>query len=83
MPLDEEYKDLLKSPIADLNNVSEGGFAGAVTAALYLKRFVTETKAWAHFDMYCWNDKARPGRPQGGEPMVHRALFSLIAERFK
>ena len=82
LPLHAPYADMLRSPIADLNNVSEGGFAGAVTAALYLKRFVTETAAWAHLDMYCWNDKPRPGRPQGGEPMVHRALYALIAERF-
>jgi len=82
MPLHAPYADMLKSPIADLNNVSDGAFAGAVTAALYLKRFVTETKSWAHLDMYCWNDKLRPGRPQGGEAMVHRALYALIAERF-
>jgi leucyl aminopeptidase len=82
LPLHAPYADMMKSSIADLNNVSDGAFAGAVTAALYLKRFVTETTAWAHLDMYCWNDKARPGRPQGGEPMVHRALYALIAERF-
>ena len=82
LPLHQPYRQMLKSRVADLNNVSEGGFAGAVTAALYLKSFVTETAGWAHIDTYAWNDKARPGRPAGGEALTMRALYALLAERY-
>ncbi len=82
LPLWEPYRELLDSKVADINNVSEGAFAGAVTAALFLKEFVTETPAWAHLDMMAWNLKARPGRPVGGEAMALRALYALIRERF-
>jgi leucyl aminopeptidase len=82
LPLWAPYAKRLESQIADLNNVSEGGHAGAVTAALFLSRFVTETPVYAHLDLFAWNDKARPGRPLGGEAMAMRALFALIEERF-
>jgi leucyl aminopeptidase len=82
MPLYAPYAEKLKSKIADLNNVSEGPFAGAVTAALYLKSFVTQTTSWAHIDTYGWNDAARPGRPAGGEPLALRALYALIRDRY-
>ena len=82
LPLHAPYKERLNSGIADMNNVSEGPFAGAVTAALYLQAFVTETPTWAHIDTFSWNDKARPGRPVGGEALAMRALYGVIAERF-
>lgn len=82
LPLFEPYRALLDSRIADLNNAPEGSFAGAITAALFLKSFVTRAKSFAHFDLYAWNPKARPGRPQGGEAMAIRALFALLAERY-
>ncbi len=82
MPLWAPYGKLLESKVADLNNVSDGPFAGAVTAALFLQRFVTDTRAWAHFDLYAWNGRAAPGRPVGGEAMTIRALYALIAERY-
>ncbi|HZD25433.1 MAG TPA: leucyl aminopeptidase family protein, partial [Alphaproteobacteria bacterium] len=82
LPLHAPYAEKLKSKVADLNNVSDGPFAGAVTAALYLRAFVERTAAWAHIDTYAWNDQARPGRPAGGEPLAMRALFGLIAQRF-
>lgn len=82
LPLYEPYAEKLKSRIADLNNVSDGPFAGAVTAALFLKRFVTETSEWVHIDTYAWNDAPRPGRPAGGEGLTMRALFALISGRF-
>lgn len=82
LPLYAPYAEKLKSKIADLNNVSEGPFTGAVTAALYLKSFVNQASSWAHIDSYAWNDAARPGRPQGGEPLGLRALYDHIAERF-
>jgi leucyl aminopeptidase len=82
LPLWAGYDDWLKSPIADLNNVSSKAFAGAVTAALFLQRFVTKGVSWAHIDLYAWNDQTRPGRPEGGEAMTIRSLFALVNERF-
>jgi leucyl aminopeptidase len=73
---------MLESKIADINNVGEGSFAGAITAALFLQDFVAKAKVWAHFDLYAWNARARPGRPVGGEAMAMRALFALLAERY-
>ena len=83
MPLWAPYRESLDSKIADINNISSGSLGGAITAALFLQEFVTETPAWAHIDMMAWNAKPRPGRPVGGEAMGLRALFALIEERFK
>ncbi len=83
MPLHGGYRDWLDSDIADLNNVSGGPFAGAVVAALFLREFVTETKAHAHIDTYAWNEKSRPGRPRGGEALGLRALFAYLAGRYR
>ncbi|MCP1336878.1 leucyl aminopeptidase family protein [Futiania mangrovi] len=81
LPLWQPYEELLSSDIADIANASESGFAGAITAALFLKRFVTATPAWVHLDIYAWNQKARPGRPKGGEAMAIRALYHLVKAR--
>ncbi len=78
LPLWAGYDDWLKSPVADLNNVSSKPLAGAITAALYLQRFVKSEIPWMHFDLYAWNDQTRPGRPEGGEAMAMRALFALV-----
>ena len=82
LPLWAPYRELLDSKTADINNTSSGTLGGAITAALFLSEFVTETPAWAHIDMMAWNATARPGRPVGGEAMCLRALFALIEERF-
>jgi len=82
LPLWQGYRDMLKSPIADLNNSPDGGFAGAITAALFLEAFVPPGIPWAHFDTFAWNPAARPGRPRGGEAMGLRASFALIRQRF-
>jgi leucyl aminopeptidase len=82
MPLWPGYRARLDSKVADLNNVSEGTMAGSVTAALFLQEFVPNTKSWAHLDSFAWYDKARPGRPIGGEPLAARAVYALIEERF-
>jgi leucyl aminopeptidase len=82
LPLWAGYADMLKSGIADMVNSAEGPFAGALTAALFLKTFVTDGTAWAHLDSYAWNARARPGRPKGGEPLGLRAAFALIRARF-
>jgi leucyl aminopeptidase len=82
MPLWDGYDDELASKVADVNNVSSSGLAGAVIGGLFLRRFVTETSDWLHVDLYAWNGKERPGRPVGGEPQAVRALYALLLERF-
>jgi leucyl aminopeptidase len=82
MPLWPAYDEDLGSRVADLNNVSATQFAGSITAALFLKRFVTRTRHWLHGDVYAWNPKERPGRPLGADPQTVRALYRLIRQRF-
>ena len=82
LPLYRPYRRLLESKVADLNNVSDGPYAGAITAALFLAEFVGPGIAWAHFDIMAWNNSARPGRPDGGEAMALRALYAMLAHRF-
>jgi leucyl aminopeptidase len=82
LPLWMPYEDELTSKIADLNNVSASGFSGAIFGALFLKRFVTEARAWMHIDLYAWNGKERPGRPVGGEAHCVRALFAFLQARY-
>jgi leucyl aminopeptidase len=82
LPLWKPYRQMIVSPIADLNNVSESGFAGAITAALYLDAFVTPGTPWIHIDTYAWSQKSRPGRPEGGEALALRALYALIEHRY-
>jgi leucyl aminopeptidase len=81
LPLWPPYEEDLATPVADLDNAPTGGMAGAITAALFLKRFATGAKAWAHVDLFAWNPKARPGRPMGGEVQAARAVFALLAAR--
>ena len=80
LPLWDGYDSWLDSPIADLNNVSSKPMAGAVTAALYMRRFIAPGVTWAHFDIYAWNDATRPGRPEGGEAQAIRAMSAAIAK---
>ncbi|HXQ66465.1 MAG TPA: leucyl aminopeptidase family protein [Alphaproteobacteria bacterium] len=82
LPLWRPYRRLLESKTADINNISDGSFAGSVIAALFLQEFVSPRTPWAHIDSYAWNAKARPGRPEGGEGLAMRALFAMIAARF-
>lgn len=82
LPLHQPYKKLLDSPVADMNNVSSGGYGGAITAALFLQQFVNSETAWAHIDVMAYNVTSKPGRPVGGEAMGMRALYSLIRERY-
>ena len=81
MPLHGAYNYLLDSKVADLVNAASSPFAGAVTAALFLERFVDATP-WVHFDIMAFNNRSRPGRPEGGEAMAIRALFRHLEERF-
>jgi leucyl aminopeptidase len=80
LPLHDEYDSWLDSPFADLSNVSQKPMAGAVTAALFLRRFVPENQPWVHLDVYAWNDSARPGRPEGGEAQAARAIFTMLRD---
>lgn len=82
LPLWRPYRQLLESKVADINNVSEGGFGGAITAALYLQEFVRDETPWAHFDMMAWNLAAKPGRPAGGEAQSLRAVFAMLEKRY-
>jgi len=81
MPLWRPYETMLDSKIADLNNVATGGHGGAITAALFLRRFVT-TKSWVHLDIFAWTPAAKPGRPEGAECQAARALYSLLCTRY-
>jgi len=82
MPFWQPYDTMLDSKVADLNNVATGGFAGSIICALFLKRFVSAAKAFAHFDIYAWNPSAKPGRPEGGECQAARALYALLLARY-
>jgi len=82
LPLWRPYDAMLDSKVADMNNVSSGAFAGSITAALFLNRFVEKATAWAHFDVYGWTPSAKPARPEGGECQAARALYALLAERY-
>lgn len=84
MPLWQPYMKYLDSKIADINhvNTSGAGFAGSITAALFLSRFVEKAASWAHFDIYGWTPMEKPGKPFGGEAQAIRALFSLLQKRF-
>ena len=83
LPLWPGYDDELGSKVADLGNVSATPFAGSIIAALFLKRFVTETPHWLHIDLYAWNGKERPGRPVGAEAQCVRSLFELLRSRYQ
>jgi len=82
LPLWAPYRKMMDSKIADINNAGEGGFAGAITAALFLKEFAGTDSPWLHVDLFAWNPTERPGRPQGGEALAQRALYQLIVKRF-
>ena len=82
MPFWRPYNALFDSRIADINNSSESAYAGSITAALFLKRFVEDAKSYVHFDIFGWTPTAKPGRPRGGEAQAMRALFALIRSRY-
>jgi len=82
LPLWRGYEDTLTSRVADLNNNPAYNYAGAITAALFLNRFVGKAKSWAHLDIPAWIDRAKPGRPIGGEANGARAIYALLKERY-
>lgn len=83
LPLYKPYRQLLDSAIADINNAGSSGYAGAITAALFLKEFIPAQQQWLHVDLMAWNLNARPGRPEGGEAMGLRAVFAFIQQRYQ
>jgi leucyl aminopeptidase len=82
LPLYAPYKQLIESPIADLNNAAKTPFAGCITAALFLEHFVEKDVPWVHIDTFAWNQADRPGRPQGGEALGMRAVFRYLQRRY-
>ncbi len=83
MPFWSPYDDWLASSVADINHISSGGFAGSITAGLFLRRFVENAASYVHFDIFGWTPKAKPGRPMGGEACAIRALFQVIEQRYR
>lgn len=82
LPLWNGYDEMLKSDVADMINAPDGGFAGAITAALFLHRFVPPGVAWAHLDVFAWRPAAKPGRPKGGDAFGLRAAFEVLKQRY-
>jgi leucyl aminopeptidase len=82
MPLWAPYQSLLDSRVADLNSVSSSPYAGSIIGALFLSRFVPPEIAWMHADIFGWNPSSRPGRPEGGEAQLIRALIALVTKRY-
>jgi leucyl aminopeptidase len=82
LPLWRDYDRFLDSKVADLSNTGSTSFGGAITAALFLQRFVTGGTPWAHIDLMAWNNDSRAGRPKGGEAMALRAFYRLIEQRY-
>jgi leucyl aminopeptidase len=82
MPLWANYDSMISSRIADVNNAGQGGFAGSITAALFLRRFVRNAAAWVHLDIYGWAPEARAGRPFGGTDQGIRAVYTYLKQRY-
>ncbi len=82
LPLWRGYEPTLSSAVADLTNAPDYPYAGAITAALFLNRFVAKAKSWAHFDIAAWVDRPRPGRRRGAEATAARALYALLKGRY-
>jgi leucyl aminopeptidase len=80
MPFWPPYDKMLKSSVADISHIAEGAFAGSVIAALFLKRFVRDSKRFVHLDIFGWVPREQPGRPQGGEPQGARALYHYFRQ---
>jgi len=82
LPLHQPYAKQLESLVADINNVSNDSYAGAITAALFLERFVSASTPWVHIDTMAWNLESRPGRPAGGEAFALRAIVEMLRRRY-
>jgi leucyl aminopeptidase len=82
LPLWPAYDSWLDSKVANINNAPSGGFAGSITCALFLQRFVEAAKSWLHVDIYGWTPSAKPARPEGGECQAARAIYKILSQRY-
>jgi leucyl aminopeptidase len=82
MPLWPPYDSWLDSKVATITNAPSGGFAGSITCALFLQRFVEHARSWLHFDIFGWTPTAKPARPEGGECQAARAVYRLLSQRY-
>lgn len=82
LPLFSPYEELLNSNIADMSNSSSSSYAGAITAGLFLQRFVAKSIPWVHFDIMAWNTVSKPGKPEGGEAMGLRAVAEYLLQTY-
>ena len=82
LPLWRGYEATLASSVADITNMPDYGYAGAITAALFLNRFVRKAKSWVHFDIAAWNDRPKPGRRRGAEATAARAIYAMVKARY-
>lgn len=82
LPLWDDYADLLETDIADMGNAGASGFAGSITAALFLQKFVPDSVKWAHFDTFAWRPSQKPGRPKGGAALGLRAAWAMLQHRY-
>jgi leucyl aminopeptidase len=82
LPLWPPYDSWLDSKVATINNAPSGGFAGSITCALFLQRFVEAAKSWLHVDIFGWTPSAKPARPEGGECQAARAIYRLLSDRY-
>jgi leucyl aminopeptidase len=83
LPLWLPYFAMLDSKVADINNAGSTPFAGSITAALFLSKFVAESTPWIHGDIFAWNPSAKPGKPEGGEAQLIRALYDMLEDRYR
>ncbi len=81
LPLWKPYEQMLDSKVADTNNVSSGPHGGAITAALFLRKFIA-ARSWLHLDIFAWTPSAKPGRPEGAECQTARALYAMLSARY-
>jgi leucyl aminopeptidase len=82
LPLHMPYEAIIASKIADVNNAGQGGFAGSITAALFLRKFVQQARDWAHLDIFAWAPEARAGRPVGGTDQGIHAVYGYLKQRY-
>lgn len=82
MPFWDPYEKMIEPGVADLDNAPKGGFAGSITAALFLRRFVEAAGSYAHFDIYGWSPSSLPARPKGGACQAARAIFAMLERRY-
>jgi len=83
LPLFAPYERFLKTETSAVSSTGQSGYGGAITAALFLQKFIGKDLNWAHIDVMAWNLSSRPGRPKGGEAMGLRAVYQYIAELAK